>query len=156
LIVEADDSIYAVILIPIVLDTNVLVAAVRSNGGSARQIVRGCLAGDYEPLFGPALLAEYEYAVLSPRLPASLASEVDRRELLAALAAVGRWVNVYYLWRPNLHDEADNHLVELAVAGGAAAIVTYNVRDLTMGELLFPSLRVLRPSAFLRDFPCRL
>jgi putative PIN family toxin of toxin-antitoxin system len=155
LVVGIDDSIYAVIVIPVVVDTNVLVAAVRSSGGAARQIIRGCLRGAYEPLFGPALLAEYEYAILSPRLPASLASERDRCDILAALAAVGRWVNVYYLWRPNLHDEADNHLVELAVAGGATAIVTYNVRDLTRGELLFPSVRVLRPSAFLGDFPCR-
>lgn len=60
----------------------------------------------------------------------------------------------YYLWRPNLRDETDNHLVELAVAGGAMAIVTYNVRDLTAGELLFPSLRILTPVAFLKDHPC--
>lgn len=149
-----DDSIYAVRVIPVVLDTNVIAAAVRSGGGAARQVVRGCLAGAYEPLFGPALLAEYEYAILSPRLPPSLETEQDRRELLAALAAVGRWVNVYYLWRPNLLDETDNYVVELGVAGGATAIVTHNVRDLATGELLFPSLRVLTPAAFLKDYPC--
>jgi putative PIN family toxin of toxin-antitoxin system len=154
LVVGKDDSIYAVIVIPIVVDTNVIVAAVRSGGGAARQVIRGCLTGAYEPLFGPALLAEYEHALLDPRLPASLASDRDRKELLAAVVTVGRWVNVYYLWRPNLRDETDDHLVELAVAGGAAAIVTHNVRDLTSGELLFPSLRVLTPAAFLRGYPC--
>lgn len=141
-------------MIPIVLDTNVVVAGLRSGGGAAREVIRGCLRGAYEPLFGPALLAEYEYAVLDPRLPASLASEEDRREILAAIAAVGRWVNVYYLWRPNLRDETDNHLVELAVAGAAAAIVTHNVRDLRSGELLFPSLRVLTPAVFVKEYPC--
>jgi putative PIN family toxin of toxin-antitoxin system len=143
------------LVISIVVDTNVIVAGLRSGGGAARQVIRGCLLGDYEPLFGPALLAEYEYAILSQRLPAGLASDRDREELLAALAAVGRWVNVYYLWRPNLRDEADNHLVELAVAGGAAAIVTHNVRDLKSGELLFPSVRVATPAAFLKEHPCR-
>ena len=141
-------------MIPVVIDTNVIVAAVRSGGGAARQVIRGCLGGTYEPLFGPALLAEYEYAVRDSRMPESLAGERDREELLAAIASVGRWVNVYYLWRPNLRDETDNHLVEVAVAGGAMAIVTHNIRDLKSGELLFPSLRVLTPAAFLRDYPC--
>lgn len=141
-------------MISIVVDTNVIVAGLRSGGGAARQVIRGCLQGQYEPLFGSALLAEYEYAVLPPRLPDGLASDRDREDLLAALASVGRWVNVYYLWRPNLRDEADNHLVELAVAGGAEAIVTHNVRDLKSGELLFPWIRVVTPAALLKEFPC--
>ena len=70
------------------------------------------------------------------------------------MAAIARWVTVYYLWRPNLRDETDNHLVELAIAGGATAIVTHNVRDLASGELLFPSLRVLKPASFLKGYPC--
>jgi putative PIN family toxin of toxin-antitoxin system len=141
-------------MVPVVLDTNVVVAALRSGGGASRRVIRGCLTGAYEPLFAPALLAEYEYAILDPRLPERLANERERQELLAAVASVGRWVNVYYLWRPNLRDETDNHLVELAVAGGAVAIVTHNVRDLRSGELVFPSLRVVTPAAFLKDYPC--
>lgn len=58
---------------------------------------------------------------------------------------MSRPVEVYYLWRPNLPDEADNHLIELAVAGAAETIVTQNVRQLRRGELRFPSLRILRP-----------
>lgn len=91
-----------------------------------------------------------------PVLPESLASGRERGEALADIVAIGRWVNVYYLWRPNLRDETDNHLVELAVAGGATAIVTHNIRDLTSGELMFPSARVLTPAAFSRDYPCPL
>ena len=44
----------------------------------------------------------------------------ERERLFDAFLAVCRWVRVYYGWRPNLADEADNHLVELAVAGGVA------------------------------------
>jgi predicted nucleic acid-binding protein len=101
----------------------------------------------YEPLLGPALLAEYEYATASVGL-------ADWRDFLDSLASSGRWVNVYYLWRPNLRDESDDHLVELGVAGGATAVVTHNVRDLRSGELLFPALRILTPAAFLREYPC--
>lgn len=54
-------------------------------------------------------------------------------------------------WRPNLLDEDDNHLIELAIAGHAQAVVTHNVRDLTRGELVWPHLRVLTPAQFLEE-----
>jgi predicted nucleic acid-binding protein len=59
-------------------------------------------------------------------------------------------VKVYFLWRPNLPDEGDNHLVELAIAGGADTIVTNNVRDVRRGELSFPDLQILTPAEFLK------
>jgi len=57
-------------------------------------------------------------------------------------------------WRLNLPDEADNHLIELGVAAQADAIVTRNLRDMSRGELKFPSLRVLTPEQCLEVFPC--
>jgi len=44
------------------------------------------------------------------------------------------WTEVFFLWRPNLRDEADNCIIETAVAGGARMIVTRNVRDLRSGD----------------------
>lgn len=62
--------------------------------------------------------------------------------------------NSYYAWRPNLRDESDNHVVELAVAGAASAIVTRNVRDFQIGaELKFPGLDILTPVQLLRGEP---
>jgi predicted nucleic acid-binding protein len=52
-----------------------------------------------------------------------------------------------------LPDEADNHWVELAVAGAARAIVTRNRRDVARMELKFPSLSVISPEAFLQENP---
>jgi hypothetical protein len=69
----------------------------------------------------------------------------------AALAQKGRWVTVYYGWRPNLPDEADNHLIELALAGGTSAIVTHNVRDMVRGELRLGRLRILTPAQCLEE-----
>lgn len=45
--------------------------------------------------------------------------------MLQALAAAGKWVSIYYGWRPNLSDEGGNHLIELAIAGNARTIVAY-------------------------------
>ena len=68
-----------------------------------------------------------------------------------AVLGVCQWINISYLWRPNLRDEADNHLVELAVAGNAAWIVTGNKRDVAAGELLFDGFRVVTPGAWLKE-----
>ena len=102
----------------IVVDTNVFVAATSSTSGASREVLRRCLSGRYEPLMGQALVAEYE-SVLARSEPflRSPISDQERDALLAALISRCTWVRVYYLWRPNLPDEADNHLVELAVAG---------------------------------------
>lgn len=59
--------------------------------------------------------------------------------------SVCRWVKVYYLWRPNLLDEADNHLIELAIAGNASVIVTRNIRDFQQSQLQFPRLKIRTP-----------
>jgi predicted nucleic acid-binding protein len=70
--------------------------------------------------------------------------------LLNAIYSVCTWTPVYYLWRPNLRDEGDNFLIELALAGNSEVIVTGNVKDLESAELNFEGLRILRPEKFLR------
>jgi putative PIN family toxin of toxin-antitoxin system len=139
----------------VVLDTNVLVAGLLSQGGRARSVIRACLKQHYQPVIGPALLAEYEDVLGRQMLFAgSTLTAAEREAVLDALLSRCRWVEVFFAWRPNLPDEADNHLIELAVAAQADAIVTHNVRDVARGELSFPSLRVLTPKLCLEAFPC--
>ena len=140
-------------MLDLVIDTNVFVSALRSEGGAARQVLRGALTGRYRPVFGNALWLEYE-DLLGRDVWGSLTTATERQQVLAALAKTGRWVTVYFGWRPNLPDEGDNHLIELAVAAQADAIVTRNLRDVARGELKFPTLRVLTPEQCLEAFPC--
>ena len=77
-------------------------------------------------------------------------SRQERDDVFDIFLARCRWTQIYYGWRLNLADEADNHLIELAVAGGANAIVTRNVRDLQRAELHFPELAVMTPVQCIR------
>jgi predicted nucleic acid-binding protein len=95
-----------------------------------------------------------EYADVLGREPVfrrSPLSAAERRELFEAFLSVCDWVHVYYLWRPNLRDEGDNHVFELAVAGGAEAIVTNNVADFRSADLRFPDLLFVVPRDALRE-----
>jgi putative PIN family toxin of toxin-antitoxin system len=134
----------------IVVDTNVFIGALIGPQGPSRALVRRCLLGGYVPLMGNALFAEYESVIGRPsvvsKCPLDAAAMTD---LLAAFLSVCEWINVYYLWRPNLRDEGDNHLIELAVAGNAIAIVTNNLRDFQGADLLFPNLLIITPEQML-------
>lgn len=103
---------------------------------------------------GAALFHEYEDLLGREDLMAKCPlSRGERELLLGSFLSVAEWIRVYYLWRPNLTDEGDNHLIELAIAGAAEAIVTHNLRDLNQGELRFPKLRILDPESFLFTLP---
>lgn len=134
----------------VVVDTNVFVAACLGRGASA-VVVQACLQGGLQPLMGAALLAEYEDVLSRKTLFARCRLDAaERDELLDIFMANCRWTRIYYGWRPNLRDEGDNHLVELAVAGGANHIVSHNLRDLKSAELKFPGLGAVTPAQLLR------
>jgi putative PIN family toxin of toxin-antitoxin system len=135
----------------VVLDTNVFVGACIGVGAS-NAVLRACFEHRVIPLIGASLLAEYE-AVLGREalFTKSRLNARERESLLDVFLALCEWTKVYYLWRPNLSDESDNHLIELAVAGGAEFIVTRNLRDLKSSQMQFPALRVISPENFLKE-----
>ena len=136
----------------LILDTNVLVSAFTSAEGASRQVLRRLLQSEAEALISVPLFAEYE-AVLA-RAETQRRCPLSAREqtrLFDAFLNRTRLVEVYYRWRPNLRDEGDNHVMELAVAAGAAPIVTLNGRDFRGGELRFPGIVVQTPAAWLKS-----
>jgi putative PIN family toxin of toxin-antitoxin system len=136
----------------LVIDTNVFVAALRSADGASRAVIRRCLQGQYTPCMSLALFAEYRDVMgREPLFVASPLTSEERQALFYAFIAVCRLTEIYYLWRPNLRDEADNHVLELAVAAGAQTIVTYNRADFFGAELHFPELRIVMPADLLKE-----
>lgn len=130
----------------VVVDTNVLVGALISASGDNRGVLRACFEDRVQPIIGEALFHEYNDVLgREATFQKSPLTNVERIRFLEAFLSVCEWTQVYYLWRPNLRDEGDNHLIELAVAGGASWIITNNVRDFRGSELRFPSITVLKP-----------
>jgi putative PIN family toxin of toxin-antitoxin system len=136
----------------IVVDTSVFISALIGAQGPSRELIRRCLKGDYKPLMGNALFSEYESVIQRKEIIAKcpLSSE-EMLTLLASFISISQWVYIYYLWRPNLKDEADNHLIELAVAGNAPIIATNNIKDFQNTDLLFPNLSILKPEKIIRS-----
>ncbi len=131
----------------------VFVSAVLGHAeGASREVLRRCLLREIAPALGTALFLEYEDVVHRPSIiEQSRLSKTEIGDLLDAFASVCAWTAIYYQWRPNLIDEADNHLLELAIASGAEAIVTKNVRHLRSGDLRFPQIQILRPEELIKE-----
>jgi len=112
----------------VVLDTNVLIAALRSRRGASFELMR--LVGDerWRLHLSTALLLEYEE--VARREARQFWIHPERIEdVLNFLAASGQEHAISFRWRPLLNDPDDDFIWELAVAANAGYIVTHNVRN---------------------------
>jgi len=134
-----------------VLDTSILISALIGSQGPSRAILRQCLKRQITPLISNTLFAEYE-DVSNREHIINLCpiSDDDKRKLLNAFYSICHWVSIYYLWRPNIRDEGDNFLIELAVAGNADYLITNNLGDIKNTQLKFPHIKIVTPEQFLR------
>ncbi len=110
-----------------VLDTDVLVAAIRSARGASRVLLTAALERRYPLLASVPLMLEYEAVLTRPEhLAAAGISAADVQVLLDAIAAIVEPIRISYLWRPLLPDAQDDMVLETAVNGRADVLVTFN------------------------------
>lgn len=124
----------------LVLDTATLVAAIRSDAGASRWLLRSSLERrrGLTLLISVPLLIEYEAVMTRPEhLGASGLSQADVGALIDAIAAVAEPIRLAYLWRPTLPDADDDMVLEVAVNGRADGIVTFNRRHFELAEAKF-------------------
>lgn len=138
----------------LVKDTNVFVAALRSGAGASRELFKRLLARQHTPLMGDKLLFEYQDLLARGESVwhGSQFNDAQRRAALEDFAAVCEYVRVPRLWRPNLRDEGDNHVMELAIYGNAGALVTFNADDFAGGQFAPVGLAVDTPKQFLKSY----
>ncbi len=134
----------------IVLDTSVVVAALRTRLGAGNAVLRLVAQGKLVALATPPLFLDYEDVLKRPehQLAHGLAPEVIDR-FLAELAVLIEPVEVHFQWRPQSRDPNDEMVLEAAINGHADALITYNVRDFAAPAERF-RISVLHPAELLK------
>lgn len=134
----------------LLLDTDVVVAAMRSPRGASAELLRRIDRGQAIMLLSVALALEYEAKCMlaEHRLAAAL-SAADAAAYIDGLIAMSEPVHMHFRWRPQLHDPGDELVLEAAVNGRASAIVTFNEKDLREAWESF-GIAVIRPGEALR------
>lgn len=115
-------------LVRVVLDTNVMYAALRSRRGASNALLRQLGTNAFQIVLSTALALEYESVLKREALMLGYTTE-DVDTLVDYLCAVARPHPIYFLWRPQLRDPKDDMVLELAVNAACPYIVTFNVRD---------------------------
>ncbi len=114
----------------VVLDTDVVVAAMRSPTGASAELLRLVRHGRFGIALSVPLVLEYEATLTrAEHLEAARLVADDARTILDVLVDIAEWVRIDYRWRPQTRDPADEMVLEAAINAGADAIVTFNRRD---------------------------
>jgi len=129
-----------------VMDTNVLVAALRSRDGASYEILRRLLIGEWQAVISNHLLFEY-VEVLGRQGQFLELSLGEISELLDAVCARAETWPLFHEWTPILMDADDEPLVQLAVESKACKIVSHNIRHLQPARAL--GVELLKPRDFL-------
>ncbi len=131
----------------VVLDTNVLVAALRSDqGASFRLLSLVGVTDKFQICLSVPLVLEYEDVLGRDGM---IPGAGDVEDIIDYLCSVASPHGVFFLWRPALRDPKDEMVLELAVAGGCDAIVTFNRRDFAGAERF--GIQIVSPSEFLHQ-----
>ena len=133
-----------------VLDTNVIVAGLRSPTGASAALIERALSGAFTLILSVALVLEYEAVCRDPaqRIVSGL-SEAEVETIVTALCAVAEPVTPRFLWRPQLRDPADEMVLDAAINGAADALVTFNRQDFGQAPARF-GIALLSPREALR------
>lgn len=129
----------------IVIDTNVLVAALRSRNGWSFQLLSLVGQERFQHLLTVPLLMEYEDVLLRPGMVPLTADAVN--DVLDYLCATAVQQSVHFLWRPQLPDVKDDMVLEAAVNGACSVIVTWKVRDFSLASNW--GVKAITPEQFL-------
>jgi putative PIN family toxin of toxin-antitoxin system len=130
------------------LDTNVLVAALRSRRGWAFRLLQQVRRRRVEVAVSVAWLLEYEDVLTRPGLLPHIPRPLVQR-FLDAFCRLAHHQPIHYTWRPYLKDPKDDMVLEVAVAAGASHIVTFNKKDFTeAGDF---GIQILTPKEFMQE-----
>ena len=130
----------------VAIDTNVLVAALRSRRGASFRLVQKLGSPRFQPVISPPLCLEYEDVLSRPGLLPGYTPE-DIGDFLDYFLSECVECRIHFLWRPYLPDPKDDLVLEVALAGRATFIITHNLRHFPGVDAF--GIRAVTPDDFL-------
>jgi putative PIN family toxin of toxin-antitoxin system len=131
----------------VVVDTNVLIAALRSRRGASHRLLKLIGDGRWQMNLSVPLFLEYEDVAKRPN-SGLIPDAVEIDDILDFICAEANLREIFYLWRPVLPDPKDDFILELAVESRCDFVVTFNVRDFAGAEKF--GIGIITPQEFLR------
>ena len=131
----------------VVLDTNVLIAGMRSSKGASFRLLEFWQDKQFDIAVSVPLVLEYEAVLLRQQDEIGLSGS-EIADFLDYVCSNARHTPIHYLWRPRSRDVADDMVIELAVAASAQAIVSFNTKDLQTATSL--GVQLFSPPEFLK------
>jgi putative PIN family toxin of toxin-antitoxin system len=112
----------------IVIDTNVMVAGLRSKRGASYKLLTMLNDERWQVNVSITLIFEYEEVLKRERAALGL-SLTDIDEFIDGICTIANKRSIFYLWRPTASDPDDDFLVDLAVESQSDFIITFNKKD---------------------------
>lgn len=136
-----------IMIMRVVLDTNVIVAGLRSRRGASFKLLSLVGTGSFETVVSVPLVFEYEATLKAQASMLGVTAE-QVEKFVDRFCQNSSQHDIFYLWRPSLRDPRDEFVLELALSAGCQAIVTHNVRNFV--EVRSLSVAVMTPATFLK------
>ena len=131
----------------IVIDTNVVIAALRSKKGASNKLLALVGTSKFEIHDSVALILEYEDVIQRQRTELGL-SQDEVSIFIDSLCSMAHHHKIYFLWRPSLPDVNDELVLELAVSANCEYILTHNIKDFKGTEKF--GIKAITPKEFLQ------
>ncbi|MBN1351473.1 putative toxin-antitoxin system toxin component, PIN family [candidate division KSB1 bacterium] len=133
------------------LDTNILYQALKSKTGASHFISQQARNRRIQIALSVPVFIEYQDVLTRDLSLKDFELQLnDVKKFLRFIAYIGKPFEIYFLLRPNLKDEKDNKIVELAITSRSDYLITSNIRDFKTAELKFDELNVITPGEFVK------
>ncbi len=134
-------------LINVVVDTNVLISALKSKDGASYKLLLSLADNQFLPNISVPLFVEYESVAKRVGLLSNL-DKADIDSILDYFISQSNIRKIFYLWRPFLKDQKDDLVLEVAVESQSKFIITFNKNDFRGCEKYF-GIKIVTPQEFM-------
>ena len=135
-------------MVNVIIDTNILVSALKSDMGASYTLISKLPSPKFQFSISVPLYIEYQDVLTRKEHLTGTSTEKEVLAFLRYLCKIANRQKNFYLWRPWLKDPKDDMVLELAVAAKSKYIITYNLKDFSNIQKF--GIEAITPKKFLQ------